>query len=78
MDNGAVVKSKDKSMIAVNFKKCRMLIHDVLFVLKLAQNLLSIGQLIEYGHAIHFERETCKIYDKLENQRELMVTVHME
>jgi hypothetical protein len=78
MGNGAVVKSKDKSMIAINFKKGRMLIDDVLFVLKLAQNLLSIGQLIEHGHAIHFERETCTIYDKLENQRELMVTMHME
>jgi hypothetical protein len=43
MGNGVVVKSKDKNMIAVNIKKGRMLIHDVLFVLKLAQNLLSIG-----------------------------------
>jgi len=78
MGNGAVVKSKGKGTIAVNSKKGRILIHDVLFVPELAQNLLSVGQLIEHGHAVHFEGKTCKIYDKLEKKRELMVTVCME
>jgi hypothetical protein len=32
MSNGMVVKSKGKETIAVTLKKCRMLIHDVLFV----------------------------------------------
>jgi GAG-pre-integrase domain len=40
--------------------------------------MLSVGQLIEHGHAVYFKGETCKIYDKLEKKRELMVTVHME
>ncbi|KAJ4764255.1 polyprotein [Rhynchospora pubera] len=78
MGNGAVVKSKGKGTIAVNSKKGRMLIHDVLLVPDLAQNLLSVGQLIEHGHAVHFEGETCKIFDKVENKRELMAVVNME
>jgi hypothetical protein len=36
IDNGVVVKSMFKSMIAVNSKKGIILIHDVLFVLELA------------------------------------------
>jgi predicted metal-dependent TIM-barrel fold hydrolase len=40
--------------------------------------MLSVGQLIEHGHAVYFKGETCKIYDKLEKKRELMVMVHME
>jgi hypothetical protein len=54
MGNGAVVKSKGKGTIAVNSKKGKMLIRDVLLVPELAQNLLSVGQLIEHGHAAHF------------------------
>jgi hypothetical protein len=77
MGNGKVVKSKGKDTIVVNSKKGKILNHDVLVVLELVQNLLSIGQLIEYDHAVHFEGETCKIYDKLK-KKELMVTVHME
>jgi GAG-pre-integrase domain len=78
MDNGAVVNSKGKGTIVVNSKKGRMLIHDVLLVPELAQNLLSVGQLIEHDHVVHFEGETCKIYDKLENKKQLMATVNME
>jgi hypothetical protein len=69
MGNGAVVNSKGKDTIVVNSKKGRMLIHDVLLVPELAQNLLSVGQLIEHGHAVHFEGEICKIYDKLKNKK---------
>jgi hypothetical protein len=43
MGNGAIMKSKGKRMIAMTSKKGRMLIHDVLFVLDLAQNLLGVG-----------------------------------
>jgi hypothetical protein len=69
MGNGAVVKSKGKCMIVVNFKNGKILIHDVLLVPELAQNLLSVGQLIKHDHAVHFEGETCKIYDKLEKKK---------
>jgi GAG-pre-integrase domain len=78
MCNGAVMKSKGKRTIAVTSKKGRMLIHDVLFVPDLAQNLLGVGQLIEHGHTVHFEGVTCKIYDKVENKRELMAVVYMK
>jgi hypothetical protein len=43
MGNGAIVKSKRKGTIAVVSKKDRMLIHDVLLVPYLIQNLLSVG-----------------------------------
>jgi GAG-pre-integrase domain len=50
----------------------------VLLVLDLVQNLLSVGQLIDHGHAIHFESVMCKIYDKVDNKRGLMTVVNME
>lgn len=78
MGNSAVVKSKGKETIAVASKKGRMLIHDVLLVPDLAQNLRSVGQLIEHGHVVHFEGVMCRIYDKVKNKRELMTVVNME
>lgn len=53
--NGAIVKSKSKGIIVVASKKGRMLIHEVLYASDLAQNLLSVVQLIDHGHAVHFE-----------------------
>jgi hypothetical protein len=40
--------------------------------------LQSVGQLIDHGHAVHFEGVMCKIYDKLENKKELMVVMNMK
>lgn len=43
-------------------------ISDVLYVPGLAQNLLSVGQLIRKGYSLHFEDGECTIYDKINKQ----------
>lgn len=44
-------------------KEGTRLISDVLLVPNLKENLLSIGQMMEKGYSLHFEGDTCKIYD---------------
>ena len=78
MCNGTVVKSKRKDRITVVSKKGCMSIHEVLYVLDLTQNLLSVGQFIDLCLAAYFEGGWCKICDKIENKRELKVNVRME
>ena len=38
---------------------------NILFIeeIHLKENLLSIGQIMENGYSLHFEKDTCKIYD---------------
>ncbi|CAL9020712.1 unnamed protein product, partial [Prunus brigantina] len=64
MGNGAIVEAKGKGRIAVKTKKGLKQIHDVLLVLKLSQNLLSVGQLVENGYRLVFQDGACIIYDK--------------
>lgn len=64
MGNGALVHVKGKGTIGVQTNKGAKFIHDVLLVPDLAQNLLSVGQLVEHGYAVHFEENGCTIYDK--------------
>ena len=64
MGNGALVQSKGKGTIAIETKKGKKYIKDVLLVPDLEQNLLSVGQLVDHGYSIHFEDNSCKIYDK--------------
>ncbi|XP_047335793.1 uncharacterized protein LOC124939357 [Impatiens glandulifera] len=77
MGNGAVVKSNGRGTIAVDSKTSKLLIHDVLFVPDLAQNLLSVGQLMQNNHALYFDDDYCKIFDK-KNNIELIAVVKME
>ena len=63
-----LVEANGKGTIAINTKKGVRLIHDVLLVPKLAQNLLSIGQMIEKGYTLHFDGDSYIIYDnKIKN-----------
>ena len=39
------------------------IIRDVLLVPDLKQNLLSVGQLVCSGFAVHFEKQGCKVLD---------------
>ncbi|KAF8377139.1 hypothetical protein HHK36_030512 [Tetracentron sinense] len=64
MGNGVLVQAKGKGTIAIETKKGTKYIQDVLLVPDLEQNLLSVGQLVEHGYSIHFEENSCKIYDK--------------
>nr|KYP33156.1 Retrovirus-related Pol polyprotein from transposon TNT 1-94 [Cajanus cajan] len=63
MGNDIVVESKGKGTVMVETKKGTRLITDVLLVPNLKENLLSIGQMMEKGYTLHFEGDTCKIYD---------------
>nr|KYP76789.1 Retrovirus-related Pol polyprotein from transposon TNT 1-94 [Cajanus cajan] len=63
MGNDTIVESKGKGTVMVEMKKGTRLITDVLLVPNLKENLLSIGQMMEKGYTLHFEGDTCKIYD---------------
>ena len=59
------MESKGKGIISVKTKKGTKYVNDVLFVPKLNQNLLSVGQLVENGYRLHFEDGGCTIFDKI-------------
>ena len=63
MGNGAPVDAKGKGTITVETKKGSRDIRDVLLVPDLAQNLLSVGQMLERNYAVHFEDLACKVFD---------------
>ena len=60
--NGTVVESKGRGTVVVETKKGTKFIKDVLLVPNLKEKLLSIGQMMENGYALHFEGDICKIY----------------
>ena len=75
MGNGTPVEAKGKGTITVETKKGSRDILDVLLVPDLAQNLLSVGQMLERGYAVHFEDLACKVFDP---QRREIAKVKME
>ena len=60
----------------VETEKGTRLIHDVLLVPSLKENLLSIGQMMERGYTLHFEGGVCKILDN-KNKRSEIAQVKM-
>ena len=65
-----------KGTIAVKTKNgSSKLIHEVFYVPGLAQNLLSVGQLIKKGYMVKFENNKCQVYDK--NKVQIITTVEM-
>ena len=64
MGNGALVQAKGKGSVAIHTKMGSRLIRDVLLVPDLKQNLLSVGQLVQNGYAVHFEKHGCRIIDR--------------
>nr|KYP56111.1 Retrovirus-related Pol polyprotein from transposon TNT 1-94 [Cajanus cajan] len=75
LGNGTMVESQGKNTVMVETKKGTRLIKDMLLVPNLKENLLSIGQMMENGYSLHFERDICKIYD---NKRLEIDQVKME
>ena len=66
--DGKMQKAVGKGIITVHTKGGnKKLIYDVLYVLNLTQNLLSVGQLIQKGFSNYFDDENCKIIDKTNN-----------
>ncbi|KAL6327560.1 hypothetical protein AAG906_021850 [Vitis piasezkii] len=61
----------------VNVKGKGTYIRDVLLVLALEQNLLSVGQLVEHGYKLNFEDNECTIYDK-KQRRNLLKKIKTE
>lgn len=65
-----------KGVVAVQTKDgTSKLIHDVLFVPSLAQNLLSVGQLAQKGYIVKFEGDHCLLIDK--RTKQLMTKIKM-
>ncbi|TXG53497.1 hypothetical protein EZV62_022666 [Acer yangbiense] len=77
LGNGALVEVKGKCTIAVETKKGRRFIKNVLLVPNLQQNLLSVGQMIQNGYSLHFEGDSCTIYDS-NNKSTVIARVKME
>ncbi|RVW83943.1 Retrovirus-related Pol polyprotein from transposon RE1 [Vitis vinifera] len=75
LDNGCTNHMTDT--IGIQTKVGTKYIRDVLLVLALEQNLLSVGQLVEHGYKLHFEDNECTIYDK-ERRRNLVKKIKME
>ena len=61
--NGEYIPVKGKGTIAIESLTGLKLIYDVLFVLDIDQNLLSVGQLVEKGFKVCFENRNCIIKD---------------
>ncbi|KAK2417002.1 hypothetical protein QL285_039350 [Trifolium repens] len=69
--NGTVIESKGKGTVMVETKKGMRFIKDVLLVHNLKGNLLSIGQMMEKDYILHFEGDTCSIYDNSHKRHEI-------
>ncbi|RVW68430.1 hypothetical protein CK203_058354 [Vitis vinifera] len=61
--NGEYIPVKGKGTVAIESQIGLKLIYDVLFVLDIDQNLLSVGQLIEKEFKVYFEDRNCIIKD---------------
>ncbi|PKU72605.1 hypothetical protein MA16_Dca010175 [Dendrobium catenatum] len=69
-DENNVVQVAGKESITVGTNNDKVdLLHDVLYVSKRAHNLLSIGQLIDSGYKIEFDKKACNIEDKKSKQQ---------
>jgi hypothetical protein len=62
--NGDFVKVEGKGAIAVETLSGTKILKNVLYVPKINQNLVSVGQLIESGYSIVFNDGVCDIKDK--------------
>ena len=61
--NGEHLEVKRKGTIAITSYEGTKFISDVLFVPKIDQNLLSVGQLLDKGYKVLFENKPCLIKD---------------
>ena len=66
--NGVIIQAQGLETIGVQTKQGMKFIHNVLFILDLDQNLLSLGQLYEYKYALNFDDYECCIYDEKDDR----------
>lgn len=65
LGDGSKKSAKEKGNIIVHTKEGnKKFITDVLYVLNLSHNLLSVGQLVQKDFSLHFNDGRCKIIDK--------------
>lgn len=55
------MEAKGKGTVAIPGRLGVKVMHDVLYVLSLNRNLLSVGQLLEKGYKVSFEDRCCVI-----------------
>ena len=61
--NGEHLEVKEKGTVAITRYEGTKFIPDVLFLPKIDQNLLSVGQLLDKGYKVLFENNECLIRD---------------
>nr|GMD70722.1 Retrovirus-related Pol polyprotein from transposon TNT 1-94 [Ipomoea batatas]GMD72670.1 Retrovirus-related Pol polyprotein from transposon TNT 1-94 [Ipomoea batatas] len=61
--NRQYIEVKGKGIVAIEGPSGIKLIYDVMFVPKISQNLLSVGQLLEKGYSVIFKNNMCFITD---------------
>lgn len=74
LGNGEFVEVEGKGSIRVATKQGCKVIHDTLYVPKLDENLLSVGQLLEHGYSLQFENQECRVFD---SKRRVVAVVKM-
>ncbi|XP_048232873.1 uncharacterized protein LOC125370626 [Ricinus communis] len=75
LGNNSQVQVCGIGTVAVDCKSGRKYIHNVMYIASLANNLLSLGQLLKKDYYAIFDNEECMIYDK--RSRELVHSVKM-
>ncbi|TXG68564.1 hypothetical protein EZV62_003499 [Acer yangbiense] len=63
LGNGQIVQAAGKGIVSIHTNKGPKLIHDVLLIPDLDQNLLSVAQLLKKGYSLSFEKNCCIILD---------------
>ena len=58
------MEATSKGIIAIDTKKGKRHVKEVLLVPKIDWNLFSISQMMKKGYSLHFEGDSCTIYDK--------------
>jgi len=61
--NGDYIEVKGIGDIAIDSDSGKRIISDVLYVLEIDQNLLSVRQLLEKDYAVVFKDKTCEVFD---------------
>ena len=77
LGNGQLVESKGMGSISIQTEHGTSQIQNVLLVPSLHENLLSLGQLLENGYKLEFDKNMCNIYDK-KDKKKVMTTIEMK
>ena len=63
LGNGNVLQASGKGNVLIHTNSGTKVIHDVLFIPDLDQNLLSVAQLLKRGYSLSFKDDCCVIVD---------------